>query len=37
MKKIISFLVISSLLLTLSACGAETTETEDYVWRLRTA
>ncbi len=38
MKKIVSvFLVVTTLVLTLSACGAEKTNMESYTWTLRYA
>ena len=36
MKKIISFLLITTLLFALSACGAEKMKIEDYEWKMRT-
>ncbi len=36
MKKIISFLLITTLFFALSACGVEKMEIEDYEWKMRT-
>lgn len=36
MKKIISFLLITTLLFALSACGTEKMKIEDYEWQMRT-
>ena len=36
MKKIISFLLITTLLFALSACGAKKMKIEDYEWKMRT-
>ena len=37
MRKTISiFMLIASLMLTLSACGVEKTKIEDYEWKMRT-
>lgn len=36
MKKIISFLLTTTMLFALSACGAEKMKIEDYEWQMRT-
>ena len=36
MKKIFSFLLITTLIFTLSGCGTEAIQIEDFEWKMRT-